>query len=73
MYFTASSAAETELRDLVDVLYQRIDWRWAQGGAATLRQGWWPECGFLHYGWEGYSDPPLVGVAIVHREHEEIP
>ena len=24
--------------------------------AATIRQGWKPECGFLHYGWEGYSE-----------------
>jgi hypothetical protein len=56
MYFTANSAAEIELRALVDALYERIDWHWAQGGYDTVRQGWKPECGFLHYGWEGYSE-----------------
>jgi hypothetical protein len=56
MYFTANTAGERELRELVDALYRRIDWRWAQGGADTIRQGWKPECGFLHYGWEGYSE-----------------
>jgi hypothetical protein len=56
MYFTAKAAGEIELRELVDVLYRRIDWRWAQGGADTIRQGWKPECGFLHYGWEGYTE-----------------
>ncbi|HZN23769.1 MAG TPA: glucoamylase family protein [Burkholderiales bacterium] len=56
IYFNANTPAEIELRELVDVLYRRIDWRWAQGGEATIRQGWKPECGFLHYGWEGYSE-----------------
>ncbi|MBA3253133.1 MAG: hypothetical protein H0T67_02590, partial [Burkholderiaceae bacterium] len=30
MYFTASTPQETELRELADALYRRIDWRWAQ-------------------------------------------
>lgn len=55
-YFTADGADEIELRALVETLYGRIDWQWAQGGAATIRQGWKPECEFLHYGWEGYSE-----------------
>src|SRR6202521_6146496 len=55
-YFTANTADEIELRELVDSLYRRIDWRWAQDGCDTIKQGWKPECGFLHYGWEGYSE-----------------
>ena len=43
----ANTADESELRELVDALYRRIDWRWAQDGKATIRQGWKPECGFL--------------------------
>ncbi len=49
-------------RQLVDALYRRIDWRWAQGGAQTIRQGWKPECGFLHYGWEGYNEAIVLYV-----------
>lgn len=59
-YFTADTGAETELRELADALYRRIDWRWAQSGCDTIRQGWKPECGFLHYGWEGYSEAILL-------------
>src|SRR6202795_2301370 len=62
MYFTANTAAELELRELVDVLYRRIDWRWAQDGADTIRQGWKPECAFLHYGWEGYNEAIVLYV-----------
>lgn len=56
IYFTADTPDEIELRALVDMLYRRIDWCWAQDGKKTLRLGWKPECGFLHYGWEGYSE-----------------
>ena len=62
MYFTADTPDELELRELVDALYRRIDWRWAQDAAETLRQGWKPECGFLHYGWEGYSEAIVLYV-----------
>jgi hypothetical protein len=61
-YFTARTPEETELRDLVETLYRRIDWRWSQGGAVTIRQGWKPECGFLHYCWDGYSEAIVLYV-----------
>ena len=62
MYFTANTPEETELRQLVETLYLRVDWRWSQGGAATIRQGWKPECGFLHYGWDGYNEAIVLYV-----------
>ena len=55
-YFTANTAAEIQLRELVDVLYRRVDWRWAQHGGPTINHGWKPESGFLHYGWDGYNE-----------------
>ncbi|HWZ70919.1 MAG TPA: glucoamylase family protein [Casimicrobiaceae bacterium] len=62
MYFDANTADEIELRKIVDMLFRRIDWRWAQDGGETLRQGWKPECGFLHYGWEGYNEAIVLYV-----------
>ena len=62
MYFDADTADEIALRELADMLFRRIDWRWAQDGGETLRQGWKPECGFLHYGWEGYNEAILLYV-----------
>ncbi len=61
-YFTGSTRSETEIRDLADMLYRRIDWQWAQNGKATVSQGWKPECGFLHYGWEGYNEATILYV-----------
>jgi hypothetical protein len=53
---------ETEIRELSDALYRRVDWRWAQNGTPSLSQGWKPECGFLHYGWEGYNEATILYV-----------
>ncbi len=61
-YFTADTPEETELRALSELLYLRVDWHWALGGAATMRQGWKPESGFLHYGWDGYDESILLYV-----------
>jgi hypothetical protein len=61
-YFSAASDAEAEIRTLADALYRRVDWRWAQGERATVSQGWKPECGFLHSGWEGYSEATILYV-----------
>jgi hypothetical protein len=62
MYFDSNTAEEIELRKIADMLFCRIDWRWAQDGGETLRQGWKPECGFLHYGWEGYNEAIVLYV-----------
>lgn len=61
-YFNADTPAETELRQLADALYRRVDWRWAQPHGAAVTHGWKPECGFLNYGWEGYSEAILLYV-----------
>ena len=61
-YFTAENKAEVELRELTDALYRRVDWRWAQRDGSCVVHGWKPECGFLNYGWEGYSEAILLYV-----------
>ncbi len=58
--FDADNAEEAELRELADALYRRVDWHWSQDGTSTIRQGWKPESGYLHYGWEGYSEAILL-------------
>jgi hypothetical protein len=72
-YFTDSTQSETEIRQLADALYRRVDWRWAQNRKATLSQGWKPECGFLHYGWEGYSEASILYVLAIASPTHPIP
>lgn len=60
-YFDGANE-ENEIRELADALYRRVDWHWAQAGTSGLSQGWKPECGFLHYGWEGYNEATILYV-----------
>ena len=62
VYFSEDTPRESEIRECAEAIYRRIDWRWACGGEATARQGWKPESGFLHYGWEGYSEATILYV-----------
>lgn len=59
-YFDHATAVETSIRDLAKLLYERVDWHWALNGHLTACHGWKPESGFLHYGWEGYSEAILL-------------
>ena len=62
VYFSEDTPSENEIRERADAIYRRVDWQWACGGAATARQGWKPESGFLHYGWEGYDEATILYV-----------
>jgi hypothetical protein len=53
---------EAEIRELADAIYRRVDWQWALNNGQTVAQGWKPECGFLHYGWEGYNEATILYV-----------
>jgi len=59
-YFTGSDPEDVEIRALVDEIYRRVDWRWAQPKAPAISLGWSPEEGFLRYDWRGYNEAMLV-------------
>jgi hypothetical protein len=62
-YFTGEDEKESELRDLADILYRRVDWTWALNGGKTFRHGYKPGSGFLSYGWNaGYSEALILYV-----------
>jgi hypothetical protein len=66
---------EATIRAIAQSLYDRADFAWAQNDHRTLAQGWKPECGFLHYGWEGYNEATLLYVLALgsstHRPSEQ--
>jgi hypothetical protein len=59
-YFDRKHPEEAEIRKLVDEIYRRVDWRWAQANAPAISHGWSPEEGFLDYDWRGYNEAMLV-------------
>jgi len=62
VYFSEETPSENEIRKRADAIYRRVDWQWARGGGTTVRQGWKPESGFLHYGWGGYDEAIILYV-----------
>jgi hypothetical protein len=59
-YFDGADDEETEIRRLVDEIYGRVDWRWAQPRGPAISHGWAPESSFLRYDWRGYNEAMLV-------------
>jgi len=59
-YFDGADPEEAEIRRLVDEIYQRVDWRWAQPKPPAISLGWSPEDGFLSYDWRGYNEAMLM-------------
>jgi hypothetical protein len=59
-YFDGDHPEEVEIRRLVDELYARVDWNWAQPRPPAISLGWSPEEGYLDYDWRGYNEAMLV-------------
>ncbi len=59
-YFDGNDAAEAQIRAIADVIYARVDWRWAQVRAPSIGHGWHPESGFIANDWKGYNESMLV-------------
>lgn len=55
-YFNQNDPGEREIHRLVDVLFGRVNWQWAQNGELTVTHGWKPESGFLENRWQGYDE-----------------
>ena len=59
-YFAGSHAEEVEIRRLVEEIYGRVDWRWAQARGPAISYGWTPEHSFINLDWRGYNEAMLV-------------
>ncbi len=59
-YFDADDPAETEIRRLATLIYERIDWQWALNKGETICMGWKPSSGFLRWRWQGYDEAVLL-------------
>jgi hypothetical protein len=59
-YFDRPNSEETEIRFLVEEIYRRVDWRWAQVRQPAISHGWTPESLFLAYDWHGYNEAMIL-------------
>lgn len=59
-FFDGEHAEEAAIRKLVDELYGRVDWTWAQVRPPSIGHGWTPERGHLPHDWKGYNEAMMV-------------
>jgi hypothetical protein len=45
-----------DVRELVDLIFNRVEWTWLSEDTSLLNHGWTPEVGFLSYRWDNYSE-----------------
>lgn len=61
-YFDADDAIETQIRNLADQLYRRVEWDWFMNDNDLLSMGWHPEKGFLKAEWSGYNEAMILNI-----------
>lgn len=59
-YFDGAGEAETEIRELAKLIYERIDWHWALNKGQAVSMGWKPGSGFLRWRYQGYDEAILL-------------
>jgi len=73
-YFSASTDDEPEIRELVELIYRRVDWAFVAKPDGTLRHGWTPERGYLEWSWDfGYSEALLLYVLALGSPTQTLP
>ncbi|GAB3943484.1 glucoamylase family protein [Spirosoma harenae] len=59
-YFDKNTPIETEIRQLAEQIYGRVDWTWIQPRKPYVSMGWHPEKGFIQADWKGYNEGMLL-------------
>jgi hypothetical protein len=59
-YYDGDNAEEAAIRALADELYRAVEWDWARPRPPLVAMGWYPESGFHHLDWRGYSEAMIV-------------
>lgn len=63
--FAGEYFSGTEIQEMADQIYRRVDWRWMLNGGIHPSMGWRPEQGFLDARWSGFNEGLLLLVLAV--------
>jgi len=63
----------TEVEELANRLYERVDFRWMLNGGETLSMGWYPQEGFLKSRWSDYNESLILYILAIGSPTHPIP
>jgi hypothetical protein len=72
-YFGQDDPGEKEINRLVDTLFRRVNWQWAQNSEPTVTDGWKPESGFLENRWRGYDEALMLYLLALGAPKYQLP
>lgn len=52
--------AHSEINELAQLIFNRVNWEWLSEDTLILPGGWTPEGGFLQYRWDNYSELMMI-------------
>lgn len=59
-YFDGENTTETAIREVAQLLFERVEWDWMLNSNYRLSMGWKPESGFLSAEWAGYNEAMIL-------------
>lgn len=71
--FAAEFYEEAEIRELVNRIYERVDWAWMLNGGKTLAMSWSPESGFQKSRWDSYNESMIMYLLAIGSPTHPIP
>ncbi len=71
--FAAEYFEDAEIRELVNKIYDRIDWPWMLHEGKTLAMAWSPETGFQRNRWDTYNESMVMYLQAMGSATHPIP
>ncbi len=62
----------TEIRQLAEDIFNRVEWNWLAEDTRLLSMGWMPELGFLPYRWQDYSELMMMYLLGMGSSHNRL-
>jgi len=72
-YFTTADPAETQIRNLADSIYYRVDWNWMRNFQPNITLGWFPETGYINAWWRGYNEAMIMCILGIGSPTHPVP
>lgn len=63
----------TEIEEVANKIYERVDWPWMLNGREVLCMGWKPDAGFLPYYWDTLSELMILYALAIGSPTHPIP